>query len=271
MAHLERLAKAGKDWTASDLDAFNIQVVCENAKEFFRVPELPQVPPTIPRELLTTAADLQDFTSRELPQSARNFLVHLADSMPQHGNQALIAGFAQLVLDMTGFRKDMIERVVLQRHPVRFRMDGSDVIASPACCLMKRTSPTHMHMLFVEVHKEMYSAFNAVARLVADAIAGFQHNNTVRRMRAEPERKAETFVGIAFVFASPTFYKITVTQELSKAVNDGTYADDRTIIEQFVPRVPRPETFDDEGMKDVRNRSWRAVEFMKLDRNTGFI
>ncbi|KAI0687911.1 hypothetical protein C8T65DRAFT_746875 [Cerioporus squamosus] len=259
MAHLERLAKAGKDWTADDLDAFNIQVVCETLKEFFSgSPELPQVPSAIPRELLTAVAtDMQNGANREpLPQSARDFLVHLADSMPHHGNQALIAGFAQLVLDLMGFRGDMIERVVLRGHTVRFRMDGSDVIASPACCLMKRTSPAHMHMFFVEAHKDTSSAFNAVARLVADAIAGFQHNNTVRRMRAETERKVETFVGVVFVFASPTFYKITVTQKLSEAVQNGMYPEERTIVEQSVPHVPLPETFDNEGMKDVRNRAY---------------
>ncbi|RDX43162.1 hypothetical protein OH76DRAFT_1488056 [Lentinus brumalis] len=260
MAHLERLSrKAGKDWTADDLDGLNIQVVCENLKEFFSGnPELPRVPPAIPQELLSAnpAKPPDVHASRELPQTARDFLVHLADSMPHHGTQGLIAGFAHFVLDLIGFRGDMVERVVLQRHTVRFRMDGSDVIASPACCLMKRTSPAHMHMLFVEVHKESSSAFNAVARLVADAIGGFQHNNTVRRMRAEAERKAETFVGVVFVFASPTFYKITVTQKLSEAVKKGMYLEEMTIVEQFVPPVPRPETFDDEGMKDVNNRAY---------------
>ncbi|TFK84087.1 hypothetical protein K466DRAFT_461832, partial [Polyporus arcularius HHB13444] len=93
------------------------------------------------------------------------------------------------------------------------------------------------------------------ARLVADAIAGFQHSNTVRRMRAEAEHKAETLVGVVFVFASPTFYKITVTQMLSEAVKNGRYLEERTIVEQFVPPVPRPETFDDEGMKNVNNRA----------------
>ncbi len=75
-------------------------------------------------------------------------------------------------------------------------------------------------------------------------------------MRAEAERKAETFVGIVFVFASPTFYKITITQKLNEAVKRGTYLEERTIVEQFVPSVPRPETFDDEGMKDVNNRAY---------------
>ncbi len=75
-------------------------------------------------------------------------------------------------------------------------------------------------------------------------------------MRAEAERKAETFVGVVFVFASPTFYKITVTQKLSEAVKKGMYLEEMTIVEQFVPPVPRPETFDDEGMKDVNNRAY---------------
>ena len=113
------------------------------------------------------------------------------------------------------------------------------------------------HLLTVQYRsQDASSAYNAVARLVADAIAGFQHNNTVRRMRAEPERKVETFVGIAFVFASPTFYKISVSQELNQAVKDGTYPQEETIVEQFVPHVPRLETFDDEGMRDVRNREY---------------
>jgi hypothetical protein len=60
-------------------------------------------------------------------------------------------------------------------------------------------------------------------QLIAEAIAAFQDNNTrLRRMGVELIR-AKTIPGITIVGFIPTFYKITITQDLVDGVETAQY------------------------------------------------
>ena len=50
MTDLIRSAKSGRDWTLSDLDAYNIRLVSQEAAQFFGVEVLPD--PSVDSELL---------------------------------------------------------------------------------------------------------------------------------------------------------------------------------------------------------------------------
>jgi len=66
--------------------------------------------------------------------------------------------------------------------------------------------------------------------------------------------KEEVIPGITMTGTAPTFFKITVTEALSKAMVEGQYPDIRTIVYEHVPNIPRPPRRLSEGMKDMDNR-----------------
>ena len=53
--------------------------------------------------------------------------------------------------------------------------------------------------------------------------------------------------------SAPCLYKITITQTLVNAVETSQTPVEETIIEQFIPPVPNPDTFFDEGMVPLEN------------------
>ena len=53
---------------------------------------------------------------------------------------------------------------------------------------------------------------------------------------------------------SPTFFKIPVTVELSRAVELGLYPATPTVVSMHVPDIPRPDRRLNEGMRPLDNR-----------------
>lgn len=63
-----------------------------------------------------------------------------------------------------------------------------------------------------------------------------------------------TFPAVTFVGSTPTFYKITVTEELLLALASAQYPATPTIVERLVPPVPDLVSFHVSGMLQVNNR-----------------
>jgi hypothetical protein len=87
-------------------------------------------------------------------------------------------------------------------------------------------------------------------QLIASAIAAFQHNNT---RRVEPIR-VKTIPGITVIGSTPTFYKITITQDLVEAVETAQYPANPTTVHKLVPPVEDLARLSQNGMKSLNNR-----------------
>jgi hypothetical protein len=88
-------------------------------------------------------------------------------------------------------------------------------------------------------------------QLIAHAIAAFQQNNRTREGVCRPPLESQTFPAITITGTASTFYKITVTRELSKAVEGGIYPKITTTVRKFVPPVAG---YPAEGMVPLEDR-----------------
>jgi hypothetical protein len=60
--------------------------------------------------------------------------------------------------------------------------------------------------------------------------------------------------GIVLVGTMPTFFKIPVTSNLVRHVQNGTYPPEPTVVSIHVPDFPRPRNRYKEGMRPLDNR-----------------
>jgi hypothetical protein len=100
-------------------------------------------------------------------------------------------------------------------------------------CIVYR--PTTILLVLVE-DKTFFNKTSTEAQMVAEAIAAFQYNNTKRVARGQPALEVMTIPCITMVGTNPTFYLVTVTEELSDAVkrrvSDGM-ADFGSLLSEF--------------------------------------
>jgi hypothetical protein len=88
----------------------------------------------------------------------------------------------------------------------------------------------------VQGDKRLLSLKDPEPQVVAEAIAAYALNNKVRVMSLNlPPLAAVTLPAITMVGTSPIFYKITVTAELSTAVQQGTYPATKTRVFRYIP------------------------------------
>jgi hypothetical protein len=60
--------------------------------------------------------------------------------------------------------------------------------------------------------------------------------------------------GIVLAGTMPTFFKIPVTGNLVRHVQNGTYPPEPTVVSIHVPHLPRPRNRYTEGMRPLDNR-----------------
>ena len=68
-----------------------------------------------------------------------------------------------------------------------------------------------------------FQSFNPEPQVIAEAIAGYQHNNERRAGMGLPTLNTMTVPCITMVGTRPTFYLVPVTRELSDAVTTGQW------------------------------------------------
>ena len=63
---------------------------------------------------------------------------------------------------------------------------------------------------------------------------------------------------------APVFYKIVVTEKLSRCVSQGTYPSEKTVVQRYVPPVPEPNLYP-HGMRLLENRcaAFQSLEAFK--------
>ncbi|KAL6307104.1 hypothetical protein BKA93DRAFT_770620 [Sparassis latifolia] len=126
-----------------------------------------------------------------------------------------------------------MSKVVRTRKNLTFIVCGNTVHAQTDVCLMDSSGI----LLLVQEDKGHNEEKDPEPQLIAEAIAAFYYNNfhRVRRMRL-PACRSHTFAGITMEGATPTFYKIPVTEQLEQCVQTGMYPTVPTIIKRCVVR-----------------------------------
>jgi hypothetical protein len=242
MAQLIRSAKLGSDWTANELAAYHITVVSQNKQQFFGVPNLPA--PARPSLVgFMTTEDRQ-----HAPDSETRKLLHYLDLAldPKVGQEAAVDNFAAKLLEKLGY--DDGDRIIFIRRALPLVICGVSSLAQTDLCVMDDDEV----LLLVQEDKRLLSLKDPEPQVIAGAIAAFSVNNKVRvtSLNLAP-LVTTTFPAITMVGTNPIFYKITVTAQLSTAVQQGTYPVNETRVLRYIPILPRRQSL---GMRPLENR-----------------
>lgn len=89
-------------------------------------------------------------------------------------------------------------------------------------------------VLLVQETNSQDSTVDAEAQLVAKAIAAFQFNSSHRR-QAKGAVTSWTYPCITMRGTCPTFYKVTITEGLCSAVQNGRTPQETTVVQRFEP------------------------------------
>ncbi|KAF8804161.1 hypothetical protein BYT27DRAFT_7340435 [Phlegmacium glaucopus] len=244
MANLIRSAKSGSDWTSNELLAFNIKVVDTDTTIFFGNPELPQsfISPTILNNLDMPDGDLLD--------DERDFFLHLS-SVENGFEESAVDDFAALLLRLMKYNSGR-QRLIRSRKEIPFIMAGHRVDAKTDVCVIE----DGRFILLVQEGKRQGYNQDFEPQLVAEAIAAFHQNNGIRRLAGLPKLAHKLMPGIVMIGTAAVFYLIPVTDTLVDAISTASYPANKTVVLQFVPRVPDSTHYVDrgKGMRPLENR-----------------
>jgi|SRR5882724_1036751 len=243
MANIVRMPKSGSDWTANDLNAYNILVKPLDSTQFFGV-RLEEVVPSIEGIVI----DFDYSTNEELvrPKEAKRLLqfLDLATRSPQ---ESTVDTFAEKLLNAMDY--DTGDRLVCTRRILPLVICGHNSRAQTDICVLKdKTSPL---LLMVQEDKRLETAKDPEPQVIAEAIAAFQENNKARSDLGLDSVDSMLVPCITMVGTFPRFYLVPVDKELNASVMSGQYPINTTVVLKHTPRVPRRVS---EGMKPIGSR-----------------
>ncbi|KAH8993684.1 hypothetical protein EDB92DRAFT_1852742 [Lactarius akahatsu] len=234
MATLGRSTKSGSDWTRNELRAYNITVAPQDVITFFGNPTLPQ--PSVHKVIL----DNKKYPPDGIADKAdRNFFFYLeaAMSIPPGGESA----FGDFVAHLLGF------------SDITFLMCGKYTTAMTDVYMISRRDTKIL--LVVQEDKQFLEGVDPEPQLIAQAIAAFQCNNLLLESNGKEPIRAKIIPGIVIFGTTPTFYKISVTQDLVDAVEGARYPANPTIVHKLIPPVEDLYGLDMDGMQPLNNRA----------------
>ncbi|KAH9475528.1 hypothetical protein JR316_0012643 [Psilocybe cubensis] len=244
MANIIRSAKSGNEWTDNELEAYNINITFQDAPTFFGETPLPA--PAVSQEVFTALT--ADDAANDIAYSLLTQL-DLA-MMPAEPEESAVVDFAVVLFHSLGYLHR--PRAVRTRKKLRLLICGEKKYAKPDVCIIDRNE--NDIILLVHEDKRFGGDTDPHAQLIASAIATFQNNNAQRRSAGLDPLNSKVIPGIIMVGTSPSFFKIPVTQELTRCVAQGQYPPTLTIVTGHVPDIPRPSRRFSEGIKPLDNR-----------------
>ena len=246
MATLIRSTKSGSEWTKNELRAYNITVTPQNVATFFGNPILPQ--PSVHQIILDNTEYPHDGIA---DKDDRNFFFYMEEAMSiPPGEESAVDDFAAHLLALLGY--DAANRFIRQRKDIPLFMCGGQTHAKTDVCVVDRNLGI---LLLVQEDKRHLEEVDPEPQLIAAAIAAFQHNNTrLQRIGVQPIQ-AKAIPGITMIGSTPTFYKITITQDLVDAVETAQYPANPTIVHKLIPPVDDLARLNQNGMKPLNNRA----------------
>ncbi|KAF8556496.1 hypothetical protein OG21DRAFT_615014 [Imleria badia] len=246
MTTLIRSTKSGSEWTKNEHRAYNITVTPQNVATFFGNPTLPQ--PSVHQVIL----DNEEYPANGIvDKDDRKFFFYLEEAMAiPPGEESAVDDFTAHLLALLGY--DVVNRFIRQRKDIPLFMCWGQTHANTDVCVVDRNLGI---LLLVQEDKRHLEEADPEPQLIAEAIAAFQHNNTrLQRIGVQPIQK-KTIPGITMIGSTPTFYKITITQDLVEAVETAQYPANVTTVHKLVPPVDDLARLSQNGMKPLNNRA----------------
>ncbi|KAJ3540468.1 hypothetical protein NMY22_g4282 [Coprinellus aureogranulatus] len=244
-------AKNSDRWTSLDLDYFKIRVVGEDAQTLFGMPELP-----------TPDVSSAIWNSEEIPAGSAcrddaRFFDYLAGAMTRltRYSQPCVCSFVgwQLGFKVLGFDGSSFG-VMRMREVVSFPMCGEEVRAEIDFAVTEQFDSDHLQICMIGKDDKSNIYINypePEPHLIAHTIAAFHENNRTRtEVLGLPPLTSMTFPAFIVLGTCFDFYKITVTEELAKAVELGVCPQnlDATVVKKCVPPWVNIGRYRCEGM-----------------------
>ncbi|KAM6497499.1 hypothetical protein JOM56_007972 [Amanita muscaria] len=247
MANIVRSAKSGSDWTINEINAYNIIVTLQDVAAFFGHPILPH--PSVHQVILDNenypVGGIQDTNDRM-------FFYYLDEVMAiPPGEESAVDDFSANLLTMLQYNAP-INRYIRQRKDIPFFICGTDSHTKTDVCVIDRNLGI---LLLVQEDKRHMESRNPEPQLIAEAIAAFQSNNLRLQSLGRQPLAQKTIPGITMVGSTPTFYKITVTQNLIDAIQVGEYPGTSTTVHKLLPPVADITELARLGMRPLDNRA----------------
>jgi hypothetical protein len=251
MANFIRSAKSGRDWSASELMAYNISVSSVPADEFFPNPD-PSLD-HIDQAILNYPVG---FVDPNISDVAAEYLsdIDLATSVPY---ESLIDDFARETLKLLRYNERPTKILTHFPIPLTICGDGSRVAQTDVCLIHKAP----FVLLVLVKDKTLFGTSKAEPQVIAEAIAAYQFNNDTRIERGHDALDAMTIPCITMSGTRPTFYLIPVTTELSNAVISGQYPVTQTQVLRC-QTLPEDTTRAKTGMEDPIYRRLALKRFL---------
>jgi len=239
MEHFKPTAKSGSDWTIYELIAYNIKVIQQTKQEFFGANDLPV--PSQPTVVSFMTSQLREDAPDEATRKLLYFLDLEANGMA--GFRAAPQNLVARLLETLGY--DSVGRIIFFQRTIPFLTCGVDSVAEPDFCLLKDST-----ILLMVLHRRS-PLDDPEPPIIAAAIAAYTENNKHRPHYGYTPLPAITFPAITLTDTNFIFYKITVTDELSRAVALGIYPATKTEVIRYVPVLP---SYPHPPMYPLKNR-----------------
>ena len=251
MAYSARHAKAGKDWSLGELVAYNIQIVSQSPGQFFGAAaantSLAELDPLI----ITGSIDTENLSDTTL-----RYLTYL-DLAARASQKACIDEFARQTLDLLGYPERGL--ALISQYNIPLTISNQDKSAQIDACLVDEQN---MILLILKGKMSLESNFSdPEPRVVAEAIAAYQYNNSMRELMGLETLDEMVFPCITMVGMRPTFYLVPVSRALSNAVRTGQYSHVRTEVRRCVTVAGRNRRIS-EGMGDPEYRRIALERFV---------
>ena len=190
MANLIRSAKSGSDWTRGDLDAYNIRVHVEDTATFFGIPDLPQ--PQVDPEIL----NVESADNMTVDKNAE--LINLLDiaMVPTGPEESAVDDFAVELFKTLGYVRR--NRVARTRKDIPLLICGEQRHAKIDVCIVDRSQNDILLLVQEDKRFGEEKISDAEAQLIAEAIAAFSLNNSLRRDVGVPELDSKVLSGRIF-------------------------------------------------------------------------
>jgi len=249
MANVIRSAKSSGDWGHNELLAYHITITPIQAQEFFRQgadPSLTGLDPALVDSPLD-AIDVSDDTYR--------FLSYL-DLATNAGQETAIDDFSREFLGIVGL--DERGCVLRTHHIIPLSICGDiNKVAQTDVCLLDRRSTI---LLVLQADKTAFDPSDPGPRVIAEAIAAYQHNNWRRACMGLSMLETMTVPCITMTGTHPTFYLVPVTKELSDGVITGRWPEVETEVLMCVTVLGQNRRLS-EGMETPE---YRRVTFQRM-------
>ncbi|KAK0227111.1 hypothetical protein EDD85DRAFT_794938 [Armillaria nabsnona] len=209
-----RSAKSANDWTSIDLSAYNITVHRQSTETFFGY-----TPNAIPNAVDPAFITATVPPNENLSDNTYQLLQYLDLATHTHyGQESAIHDFSKELLHFLGFEERRAAQTDLS--------------------LVQGTSTI---LLIIQEDKIPISGKSPEAQAIAGAIAAFQYNNSTRDRNGLDPLESMIIPTITVIGTRPIFYRVPVTQQLSKAVAMGQYPVSETKVVKYVvaPRSRR--------------------------------